>query len=65
MAILLVIKDEVDEDDDNVHAFQIDDAKIDVDPQSLYIQFSPAHHIHVSGCEKTLQRTGIPHAGGI
>jgi hypothetical protein len=24
------LKDEIDEDDDNVHAFEIDDAKIDV-----------------------------------
>lgn len=26
----IVVSDEIDEDDDNVHAFQIDDRKIDV-----------------------------------
>ena len=29
------IVDEVEEDDDNVHAFEIDDSKIDVSPTQL------------------------------
>ena len=31
---LRVTSDEIDEDDDNVHAFEIDDAKIDVSCRS-------------------------------
>lgn len=28
--LIIIPADEIDEDDDNVHAFEIDDAKIDV-----------------------------------
>jgi hypothetical protein len=47
---LLFILDEVEEDDDQVHAFQIDDAKIDVSP---YVN---------SGCDgySSIELSGLP-----
>lgn len=58
---LIVSADEIDEDDDNVHAFEINDSKIDV---SILVPSLP-NLTSLLGREKALQRARVPHAGGI
>lgn len=53
------IVDDIEEDDDNVHAFEIDDAKIDACPLALLFV---AWFDTSTGCEETLQRAGVSHA---
>ena len=65
--MVVVRLDEVEEDDDQVHAFQIDDARIDVSP---YVTFDCSGNPHQSihwdcrtlGCEETLCLVGISNA---
>jgi len=52
-------QDEIDEDDDNVHAFEINDVKIDVSFSKMW--FIP-FLISPTGCQEALQRVGIPNA---
>jgi hypothetical protein len=59
----VLLPDEIDEDDENVHAFEIDDAKIDV----VIFPRSCMHGTDslILGCEKALQRARVPSAGRI
>jgi hypothetical protein len=56
--------DEIDEDDENVHAFEIDDAKIDVGFFSRSMR-TALNFPFILGCEKALHRARVPSAGRI
>ena len=49
-----VLPDEIDEDDENVHAFEIDDAKIDVSDRCASYALSSDSSL-LPGCEEALQ----------
>lgn len=46
--------DEIDEDDENVHAFEIGDAKIDVSCAALVAPDIPAYICHFTGSQKAM-----------
>jgi DNA excision repair protein ERCC-3 len=55
------LPDEIDEDDDNVHAFEIDDAKIDVSFFHVLCTRSARLPL-IPGREEALQRARVPNA---
>ena len=61
-SVIGVEGDEIEEDDENVHAFEIDDAKIDVCAQSFSLLCRSCPHRDYQGCEEALQRSRLPNA---
>jgi hypothetical protein len=59
----MFVTDEIDEDDDNVHAFEIEDAKIDVRStpkfRCLFLR------LFCLGRQEALQRIGVSNARGV